>query len=566
MTDPRDVKSRIEASKDDLLEGSCSWVIHDAAFQKWWGCDDTYLLWIHGDAGKGKTMMAMALIAEVSRRLNSKPGSGVLSYFFCQSTHSLLNNAVAVLRGLIYHLVVEDTELQDLLQKKYDETGGSLFDGGNVLYALARILADLSQNTRRSEVYFMIDALDECDTELPELLKEISRKTSSRKVKWLVTSRPRVTIIRGKLKDLVQPEISLETESNSKQVSKAVDAFINWKVSKPADAKCYGEELATVVRQYLSDKADGTFLWAALVCKELEHVDFWKTEDVLRTFPQGLGPLYKRILDQILSTDDENAKICRQILCLVTLAFRPLHLKDIVYLGEIRQGLQSYVPERSRKLVDLCGSFITSREDTISLVHQSAADFFKAGEGSSIFRSEYGPGRGIDVLVAIVTALSSIFHSEYGLSRGIYELVAILTALYYQMIQENDKNQKEWQSRAHSSYAERCLTIMLTNLKKNLCKLLGLDASPCDAAADLLTDNLPSYVQYACHYWVDHLIQASGFDLQTSLLDDGRVHKFLQKHLLHWLEVFSLTGKMSEGILAITSLESYIPVSHIAVY
>ncbi|MCJ1452999.1 hypothetical protein MMC28_003344 [Mycoblastus sanguinarius] len=35
LTDPRDDKSRIQASKDQLLEGSCSWVLEDRAFVDW---------------------------------------------------------------------------------------------------------------------------------------------------------------------------------------------------------------------------------------------------------------------------------------------------------------------------------------------------------------------------------------------------------------------------------------------------------------------------------------------------------------------------------------------------
>src|SRR5690349_21168921 len=63
-------------------------------------------------------------------------------------------------------------------------------------------------------------------------------------------------------------------------------------------------------------------------------------------------------------------------------------------------------------------------------------------------------------------------------------------------------------------------------------------------------------LQYACHYWVQHL-QRSG----ARVADDCQVHKFLQKHLLHWLEALSLMRKTSEGVLAITSLESMVTVS-----
>jgi hypothetical protein len=67
---------------------------------------------------------------------------------------------------------------------------------------------------------------------------------------------------------------------------------------------------------------------------------------------------------------------------------------------------------------------------------------------------------------------------------------------------------------------------------------------------------LPLEVQYACLYWVQHL-QKSG----DQVYDNGLVHQFLQVHLLYWLEALSWMRKISEGILAITSLESIAFVS-----
>jgi hypothetical protein len=37
-----------------------------------------------------------------------------------------------------------------------------------------------------------------------------------------------------------------------------------------------------------------------------------------------------------------------------------------------------------------------------------------------------------------------------------------------------------------------------------------------------------------------------------------RVHAFLRKHLLHWLESMSLMGRMTEAVKMITSLHSMV--------
>ena len=86
-----------------------------------------------------------------------------------------------------------------------------------------------------------------------------------------------------------------------------------------------------------------------------------------------------------------------------------------------------------------------------------------------------------------------------------------------------------------------------------------------DVEISILARYLPSHVQYACRYWVKHLQELEHDQREKAGLCE-KVQVFLEKHFLHWLEVLSLTGKMSEGVLAITSLESLIPVSHIPAY
>ena len=47
-----------------------------------------------------------------------------------------------------------------------------------------------------------------------------------------------------------------------------------------------------------------------------------------------------------------------------------------------------------------------------------------------------------------------------------------------------------------------------------------------------------------------------------NLLDGGRVHTFLEEHLLHWLEALSLLRSVSDGVLAIGELKTLLAVSH----
>ncbi|RMZ67749.1 vegetatible incompatibility HET-E-1 [Pyrenophora seminiperda CCB06] len=98
VTDPREDRARIEGDKDTLLQDCYAWILDDVSFQRWRTQNESRLLWIKGDPGKGKTMITMGVIVELELQSKSQPC--LLAYFFCQSTMSELNNTVAVPREI----------------------------------------------------------------------------------------------------------------------------------------------------------------------------------------------------------------------------------------------------------------------------------------------------------------------------------------------------------------------------------------------------------------------------------------------------------------------------------
>ena len=265
QTDPLHDRTEIERKWGAVLEGSCSWVIEDPAFVSWWDQEDSRFLWIHGDPGKGKTMMMIFLISEVSKRLDDLPGANVLAYFFCQNADERRNTAVSIFRGLIYLIIDQEKTLVSHIRKRDDIPGRRLFEGENALYALQEILMDILTDQRLDRVYLMVDALDECDSEIHNLLKWIMSPDPRipQKIKWLTTSRNNPAFIE-RLGGGDQLHTSLEL--NSSHVAHAVANFINHRV---AELKSYSSEQQALVRESLLEKAEDTFLWVALICKEL---------------------------------------------------------------------------------------------------------------------------------------------------------------------------------------------------------------------------------------------------------------------------------------------------------
>lgn len=126
---------------------------------------------------------------QINRTSSTTPASACLT-FFCQGTDSRLDNATAVLKGLIYLLLVPQPLLISHLRRKYDHAGPQLFEDANAFYTLSEIFRDMLHDPGLRGAYVIIDVLDECETGLPQFLGLIVKNASmSRHVKRLVSSR-----------------------------------------------------------------------------------------------------------------------------------------------------------------------------------------------------------------------------------------------------------------------------------------------------------------------------------------------------------------------------------------
>ena len=336
LTNPSDDMTRIEGTKGGLLKDSYMWILSNQDFIDWRDRNETRLLWIKGDPGKGKTMLLIGIVREL---LKSTHDSGLVSYFFCQGTDSRLNNATAVLRGLIYQLLIQQQSLISHLRKQYDKTGQKLFEDANAFIALSNIFTEMLHDPDLTRVYLVVDALDECESKLSELIGLIVQNASksSSRVKWLVSSRNRPDI-EEKMR-INDSTVKLSLELNAKSVSAAVAVYIDNKVSELAKMKRYDIKLENQVRDQLHQKANKTFLWVALVCKRLQDVKKWDVLQTLQEFPSDLTELYARMLKQIGELEGQSPKFCMQVLSTSTLAYRPLHLLELAALADLPEEM-----------------------------------------------------------------------------------------------------------------------------------------------------------------------------------------------------------------------------------
>ncbi|GAQ10342.1 vegetative incompatibility protein HET-E-1 [Aspergillus lentulus] len=496
LTDPRDDIARIEQTKGRLLEGSCAWILERQDFIDWRDGDGSGLYWIKGGPGKGKTMLLIGITQDM---LRTAQDTGLVSFFLCQNTDPKLNTATSILRGLVYQLALQERALIQYIRSDYDSRGRLLFEDSNAFFALSRILSRILNHPNLPKVYFIIDALDECQTDLQPLLKLITEHALSSRLRCLVSSRPRDEIrsllgVSGCCAELDLDENALEN------VKTVVKAYIDYKITELTQRKRYSAELQQEVKDYLQIHADGTFLWVALVCQQLQKTFLWKTLSVLKSFPSGLEPLYQRMMGemhQLKKESPDTFDYCQRILGSITLALRPLHLTELGLLA----GLEPELAEDQASLeeiVGLCGNFLVVRKGMIYFVHQSAKDYLTTHGYKEVFPNG-----------------DAVIHSGI-VSRALEDMSNTL-----------------------------CRDIW--NLHDPGCAVEEIEAPVPDPLR---------YVRYACTYWIDHLCELDSYTQQSlGLCDNGAVSAFFQKHLLHWLEALSLLRSITSAVEVLAKLE-----------
>jgi ankyrin repeat protein len=377
----------IENKKDRVLHHTGEWIFSDLAFHRWLRSGGSSVLWLHGDPGKGKTMLAIALVEELSKKLNANHS---LAFFFCDNKDDRRRSAQNILRGVLYQIFTSRPELLVYFRTEYERQKEHLLRSPNTLFALWRILQNAVSFPHMERLYIVIDALDECDLESIDSLLSLLEpyvnslddklqttgsppRYSPSEIKFIITSRNESAI-----KERLNDGLHISLEDNYRHVSHAVRSFVDSKVQQLKKSKRYNDDLAADVKQTLLDKAEGTFLWAALACRELSKpsVRLAMTQSVLKKLPSGIMPLYDRIVDQILNIDDEDmAHSTKMILRCMAAARRPLSLRELVVVASLPADYSDEI-EILQDLVDgLCASMVDVRDGVLYFVHLSARDY-----------------------------------------------------------------------------------------------------------------------------------------------------------------------------------------------
>ncbi|KAH7126548.1 hypothetical protein B0J13DRAFT_565635 [Dactylonectria estremocensis] len=375
IVDPNSTMEEIEIDTEKQLPEVCQWILDTqeyAALTKLGNdescCPEDKLIWIEGASGTGKTMLLMSVIRELLKPSSepsepSEPRPSVSYYFFRSTGNQFLNSATSALRSLIWMLVQDQWHLLSHVRKAYKKHGSGLFDDNTAFVRLTAIFEDILNDSQLSPAYFVVDALNECNSGLKALLDDVILPSAkSSKVKWLVSSSWE-RISWEKLQQAQKRTVSLTSE----KLEDPILTYIDSKLAK-LTGKDGLDDVKEELRKLIKSRSNGRFLWVALAFKEIGGVSGWDAVNAVNQLPSGLRQAYDHTftrIDDRTSTSDRDAERCRMILSVIYLSFDQLSHAELTVLAGLTANM---LPT----LIKRCGSFLTAKGDKVSLWHDSA--------------------------------------------------------------------------------------------------------------------------------------------------------------------------------------------------
>ncbi|KAL4799880.1 ankyrin repeat-containing domain protein [Aspergillus venezuelensis] len=313
-------------------ETPSSWIQSSEMYIAWRDEASSETMWICGGAGKGKTMAAIAIVEELTRRAyeGSDASASVLGYFFCDEQNKDRYQALSVVKSLAGQLIKARKDQavhffgDDAVSKTagYKDSAEYKFDSLPDLWKSLRLaLSDPSLGL----VLFIVNNLDQIEMESRKLL--LSAITSFRPplpddgeevngpfVKWLFLCAPRDEIA-GSLHEA--RVLNLDDGSNSAGQEDDMRGYVSQKISQIAEKRKYARALEYFVRSFICLRAKGksNYDWVNLVCLELDNdeLDQRAVRGRLEGLPTDLYPMYDQVSRRVLQDSGVQVENVKEI-------------------------------------------------------------------------------------------------------------------------------------------------------------------------------------------------------------------------------------------------------------
>jgi hypothetical protein len=513
----------LQNTRVEVLADIRAW-IHDVN-------DERCIFWLRGMAGTGKSTIART----IARKLHDRGYLGA-SFFFSRgggdTGHAgLFVTTIASQLAASEHLVVDRkrflrssisnavTGSPDIARRSQQEQWkvlvvdpiSQLRHRWGILGLFGRMIWP---RTSPWVLVVVLDALDECEDEndvksILQLLTQAGNLTSV-KLRILVTSRPETPIYLGlhALPAIVHRQLVLD-ELSKYTVNRDIRALFtsNFDAIRAKHGALSTDWPGDDTLNILVQRADALFIYAATVCRFLSEDERVSKDRLLTVLRQDAA--YHKSLSAI---DDIYTKVLQRAV--------PYDCNE-----DVRTKLQWLFDNVVKPVIALLQP----------LSVRSLADLVQVGE---------------EDVVGALRDLRSVLHLPA--DRG--SAIRLLHPSFREFLLEPQRC-----TNLHFAVDERlvhynlfvhCLRVMTTKLKQYMCSIRhpGYESTRLDKQTR--DRHLPSHLQYACRYWVAHLLRSD-----RAMEEVEMVISFFKERLLSWLETLGWIGRVAEAVQMVIDLE-----------
>ncbi|EGU82010.1 hypothetical protein FOXB_07476, partial [Fusarium oxysporum f. sp. conglutinans Fo5176] len=373
---------RYHDSLQKRLPGTCNWILDRPMFQRWLEAEfpaGPKLLWVHGPAGFGKTILCAQIVQNLSRTPDTpvveQPWPTLdtpVAHFFFTSDLESRKDPYLALRSWISQIVSRHDNAFELVRQRRElnlEPAATRATRADVIAVFTQLLHTIPGCT------FVADGLDECtyldnsSASVKKFLHDVTNAVVGTNARVLFVSRDEPEIRYALIEDAPESftEYKIMPEDVRSDTAACSRDIVNRKLPNKTD------DFRSTLSEAMTDRCQGQFLWlkiqeeslrAGMTKKQLQHA----IEDT----PTGLNDLYDHNWTRIAQLKEWEKKRAFALLRWTAFASRPLTVCEIteaVLIVESEDLLLEDLPDAvddhyvNTEIVGLCGPLIEVRND-----------------------------------------------------------------------------------------------------------------------------------------------------------------------------------------------------------
>ncbi|KAK6520162.1 hypothetical protein TWF506_000446 [Arthrobotrys conoides] len=497
----------LAGTRTDLLDTIANWIEDSHSQVK-------SLFWLVGKAGTGKSTISRTVAHNLSTS-----NQLAASFFFNREENDRRTSTrffTTIATQLANHYSSIASKIQKAIQVDPDISTKALKEQFDKL--VLKPLSETRFATYRAKLVLVIDALDECEEKenikvIIYLLSQL-KSIKSVDVRVFLTSRPDIPILSTfkKLPDDTYEDVYLHEVP---KIEHDISLFLRHKlceIQEERDELCLPEQWPGEENiEKLIKRAMPLFIYAATLCRFIGD-ELWDPDEQI----------------EIVLSYQANWQTSQL---------------QMTYLPVLNQLIIGQSPTQKQKLIEEFRQIVGT---IVNLASPMSA--------SSLARLLSLPERTVNCRLRPLQSVLDIPNNPEDPIRTFH-----LSFQEFLLDRELREKNPFWvdETESHRLIATKCIELMSGSagpgLRRNICNLPSLGTLKGEISGEVIEKHLPPELQYACRYWVYHLIRSG-----HHLIDNDQTHKFLVKHWLHWLETTSLLNLRSEVLRAVDDLRSII--------